>query len=167
MTDATTVARRLAGVPAALLTSVHTKVSLLLGAHLGLTVGALSRAEGTRPAPIIAQVRSELFTADGGLTTAGAQPSTPLHRAAADAVGPWITEPVIETPDWYAAGMEQYVLVPFMRALLNIIEVAAGAGYAAAGVVPAPVLAYGGFGVILLYLVAQLRSLFAGVAADD
>ena len=142
--------RAVASAPLAMLRSTQAKLGLLGAGMLGLTVGANSRASGREPSWAIDRVRDELFTADGRLAdSGGSMPPSPMHRALAERLGPWATEPVFEVPEAYTVGVEQWFIVPFARSMLAVLEAAAGVGYWLAGVVPPAVVGYGG-GVVFL-----------------
>jgi len=160
MSYVATLGRTLLALPMGLFRSRQAKVSLVAGAVMGLTVGANARAAGQKPAPVFEEVRNRMFTADGRLAErATTQYPTPMHEAAADALGPWATESIVTFPESWNAATEQVVIVPMIRALLGLAEAAAGVGYWLGGFIPPQVIGYGGLALVGVLVIAHLRAL--------
>lgn len=160
----TTTARALARVPLGLLQSAQTKLSVAVGGYAGLAAGAHARAAGREPAAIFASVRGQVFAADGTLAADANQP-TPVRRALVEHVGPWVTEPVIEFAPSTQAAIERVAIVPVVKLFLALMEAAAGVGYWLAGIVPAPVIGYGGLvglAAVLLWRLLSFRAVIDG-----
>jgi hypothetical protein len=156
MASALSYARALAAVPVGLLRAPMTKLSIGIAAYIGLATGAWTRAAGTEPAPVIAEVREGMFTPNGRLASRDVPPPTPMHRWAEQQFGAWVTEPVL--PAAWNTAIEQTVAVPMIRSLLGLMEATAGIGHWLAGFVPPQVIGYGGVVVFGVFTLLHLRT---------
>jgi hypothetical protein len=156
MASALSYARAIAAVPVGILRAPMTKLSIAMAAYIGVATGAWTRAAGTEPAPVIAEVRNKMFTPDGRLASRDVPPPTPMHRWAEQQFGGWITEPVL--PEAWNTAVEQAVAVPMVRTLLTLMEVTAGVGHWLGGFVPPQVIGYGGVVVFSVLLLLRVRT---------
>lgn len=157
MSTLSSVGRALVTMPRALVGSTYTKASAAMASYIGLSIGATAREEGRNPESMIETARSEIIAADGTLAETTQTAPSPVEEAAADAVGSWVTEPVVTTPDAYNAAVEQTVIVPMVRMALSLTEVAAGVGYWLGGTLHARVVTAIGAVIMLAWLAGQLR----------
>jgi hypothetical protein len=75
-----------------------------------------------------------------------------MDQWAAEHIGEWATEPVITTPESWNRALEQAAIVPMIRGILSLTEVAAGIGYWLAGFLPTIVVK----GIALLVVAGAL-----------
>jgi hypothetical protein len=125
---------------------------------MGFIIGADARAMGRKPRVVFNEVRQGTITENGRLADTEAQPRTPMDQWAAEHIGEWATEPVITTPESWNRALEQAVIVPMIRGILSLTEVAAGIGYWFAGFLPAVVVDAMALVVVLVALVVYLAS---------